>query len=332
MKKLSTYLSLTFLILCSGQILAQNIKKETFGLYNYLQPRASIALDEAKMYYLKVEISDDELHRRKMIEEELKINNFSLAGASDEYQFTIEIIESDFKFGESKKKSSSRTVTENGKEKKVTDYYYTGTMGYSYIVKVLDKQDQELFREIIRGSVTTKGKKSTSYSTALRMYNKEKFLAKEKVVDDFIDKASSVINEQFTEVEKTMYMRVPYVKSKKFQYPEFDEAYALLRKSYEALNLDVNIQEETVNDLNKAIELLTPYLSEINLEDKKAKVNRNVASATHFDIGLAYFMMRNYSEAKKHFNESNTIENSVVAGIPNWLYLAETFEALVQNR
>jgi hypothetical protein len=332
MKNLSTYLSLTFLILCSGQTFAQNIKKETFGLYNYLQPRASIALDNAKMYYLKVEISDDELHRRKLIEEELDINNFSLAGASDEYQFTIEIIESDFKFGDSKKKSTSRTVTESGKERSITEYFYEGSMGYSYIVKVLDKQDQELFREIIRGNVTTKGRKSTSYSSALKMYNRDKFLAREKVVNDFIDKASSAINEQFTDVEKTMYMRVPYVKSKKFQYPEFDEAYALLRKSYDALNLDVTIQEETVNDLNKAIELLTPYISEIDLEDKKAKVNRNVASATHFDIGLAYFMMRNYEQAKKHFNESNTIENSVVAGIPNWLYLAETFDGFVKNR
>lgn len=324
-------LPIIFLFLCSG-LFAQSIKKETFGLYNYLQPRVSSALDDAKLYYLKIELSDDELHRRKSIEEELEINKFDLAGASDEYDFTIQINESDFKFGESKRQSASRTVTENGKERRITDYYYVGTMGYSYVIKVLDKNDEELFREIISGNVTTKGSKSTSYSSALKSYNRQKFTAKEKVVGDFIDKASAAISEYFTDVEKTMYMRVPYVKSKKFDYPEFDQAYALLEKSYNSLNDDVNISETTIADLNQVIELLTSYLNEADIENKKAKVNRDVTSATHFDIGMAYFMMRDYTNAKMHFSKCMEIEKGVVAGIPNWLYLAETFESNVQNR
>ncbi len=310
----------------------QGIKKETLGYFNYLQPRASTTLDEAKMYFLDVQVSDGDLYRRKRIEDDLEINKFQLAKADDEYDFTIEITEAPFKFGKAERKSTSRKVAENGREKTITDYYYLGSMGYSYTIKVLDKEGNEIHRELMRGNIQARGSKNTSFSKAQEMYVREKFQAKEKVVKDFIGRASSLINEQFTDVEKTIQMRTPYVVSKKFDYPEFDEAYALLQKSYKALNGTTELSEESKSELTQAIQLWKKLLEESDPENKKAKVSSKVSAACYFNVGISYFMLRDYENAKANFTATQELNDGIVAGVPSWAKLATRFDELVKNR
>ena len=99
-------------------IQAQKIKKEKFGYYNYIQPRATKALDDFNYFSLEVEITDDDAYRRKLIENELDIEKFKAAGADNKPQFIVKIIESPFKFRNPTKKSFVEKYRVNGVEKK----------------------------------------------------------------------------------------------------------------------------------------------------------------------------------------------------------------------
>ncbi len=320
------------LIGLSFNSIAQKIKKEAFGYFNYHEPRASLALDNATHYYLKVEISDEDLHRRKLIEDKLEINQFKKAGASDEYQFTIDIKEGDFKFSPSKRNSSSKKVTTNGVEKTVTEYYFTGTLGYHYTFKVLDKDGNEVYRELLTGNVGTKGRRSTSLSKAQKYYSYDKFEAKENVVNDFINRAGRLFNEHFTDIERSIQIKVPAILGKKYKYPEYDEGFKLLKSVYDKNNTSYQLDEESRKDLNKAIGLFDDLLKEADIENAKAKVNDKIAAALHFNIAIAQFMLGNYRESLKHFENAQSIKANILGSALNWVNVTKHINSKLDLR
>lgn len=330
-KRLFILLGISCMGLASNEALAQKVKKEGLGYYNYLKPRLSSALDDATHYYLDIELSNDELYRQKLIEEKININKFEKATVNDDYQFTIKIIESPFKFGRSERKTSTKKVSKNGTESSVSEYYFTGSLGYSYSFIVLDANQEEIYRELIRGSVTAKGRSSTSLSTAQKNYSYDKLAAKDKVVDNFIDRASFLFNQQFTDTEQSISVRIPYVVEKKFSYPNFSKATTLLQEVHASAENSFGLNESQQNQLQEAIQLWETVISELDANDKKAKVNTEVAAAAYFNQGLSYFMQNKYAEAKQAFIKSNELDQ-VMGSLDNWIKLSGDFEAIIAYR
>ena len=324
-------IALAVLILPFGSQ-AQKVKKEGFGFFNYFQPRSSTALDDAKYYFLKVDVGDGDAYRRGMFEEQVVIADlFEDAGVDNEPGFTINIVESPFKFGTESRKSYAEKYKQGDVEKSRTVYYYISTMSYQYMLKVLDKDGNELVREVVSGSVQAKGRTSNTARKAHDYYIKDKLNYKENAVKGSAEKISDYFNDYFTDAEKTVQVRAPRI-SGKHDYSEYDAAFAKLEKAYELLN--GNKPSDEANEmLDEAIVYWTELLKESDVDNKKAKVNEKVTAATQYNLGLAHFFKYDFVNANKHFENTLVIDKNIMAGVKSWAYItgncAERIEARV---
>ena len=320
-------------LLCFGiDTEAQKVKKDGLGYYNYFQPRASTQLDDAELYFLKVEISDGDAYRRGMFEEQLAIEKFKMASADDEAHFTINIVEMPFKFGESTRKSFSEKYKAGEVEKTRTMYYYEGKVSHQYILKVLDASGAEILREVISGTTTARGRNSSSMREAHSFYIKDKLTFKENAVKSSAEKIQDYFNEQYVDVEKTIHVRIPYVKDGKFEYPGFAAAVEDLKKAYDLLNGNNGMPLEAEEALKRCLLFWPEFLKDAEPENKKARVNREVAAAAYYNLGMTHFLAENWADAAENFQKAAELEKNIVAGVQNWAYVSGQCAERLANR
>lgn len=325
-----SYIVLIFCAVATS-VSAQKIKKEKFGYFNYIQPRASSVLNQLEYYSLEVEITEDDAYRRKMIEKELTIKPFKSAGIDNTPEFTIKIIESPFKFKTPVKKNYQEKYKFEGEDKMRTMYFYEGTMGYHYLMKVLDASGNEIFREISKGVEKTKGRNAESQIQAMDQYVKDKYQSKDLAVKKVSDQLSDAFNNYFNDLKKTVQIGGFIITEKEFKYEEFNTASANLLRCYNLLNVTMEGTEETDDLLKNSVQLLNEFLKASTPTEKKSRVNAKITAATHYKLGLAHFMSRDFKQAQSAFEQAASFDKSVVPGILNWIYLSKTCAERLEN-
>ncbi len=319
------------LLLTAPILFGQKLKKAKWGYFNYIQPRATTELDNAEYFFLSVEISDDEVYRRKLIEQEFGVEKFKAAGVDNNTDFIVKIVESPFKFNSPAKKSYAKKYTENGVEKSRNMYYYEGTMDYHYILKVLDADGNEIFRDIQKGVQKTKGGASESQIDAHSTYVKDKLKFKETNVKKVSNKFADAFNDFFTDKSMTIHIRGVNVVKKQYEYPEFNKTYDKLKRAYDILNVNNAGNDESNALLSESITFLKDFLKDSAPLDKKSRVNASVTAAANYNLGLAYFLSMDYENAQIHFEEALSYDKGIVAGIQNWVYVSKTCAERLSN-
>ncbi len=311
------------LLLAMGSASAQKIKKEALGHFNYLQPSVSNALDEAKFYFLDISISANDAYRRKMIERELSIEQFQMANADDPQDFVINIVEAPFQFGPSEKKTSTEKYKDGAVEKSRTIYYYQGTLKYHYTLKVLGKNEEELFRKIISGTEKTKGRSSTSQMDAHDYFIKDKLGYKDKAVKKCADAMSKAFNEYFVDTKKAVQVKLLTIDGKKFDFSEYQKSIQTMSDVYGELHASYEKSAEAEAKLKTCISYWEEFLKDATPEDKKSVKNAKVTAATYFNLGVAHFFNQDYAQALESFEESKRLDKGVIASITSWIYASK---------
>jgi len=304
---------------------AQKVKKDGLGYFNYVQPRSSTLLDEVLNYKINVETQSDNTYRRELIEKEFSINGFSKIEDRNRAGFMISIEETPFKFGLSKKQTIS------GGENGQTSYFYKGKIDYLYKLKVLDIEGKEVYIDVLRGDSKTVGRSSTSIKDAHQNYIKDKHQFKENCAKEAAQKLSKSFNDHFTDIEKTVHLRVVNIKEKKYEYPGFHKAYNDLKAMYTILNVDNTKTEQSTKLKDNCIAFWTDFVKGATPDDKKSRINAEVTAAAYYDLGLVYFFDGNFKEATLNFEKAASYDKTVVAGIMNWIHISQKCTDRLEN-
>lgn len=323
--RITKLLILSLSLFITNTAIAQKVKKEGLGYFNYKQPRASTLLDEAKVYTLHISTEEGGAFRKDVILEELKIPNYTRIEDRNNAHFMLSIEELPFKFGKEKKKSIS------GGENGATSHYYAGTIDYHYLLKVLNPAGEEIFRKISRGSVKTSGRSSTSLTDAHRNYVKDKNKFKENCAKEAATTLAKAFNEEFTDVDKTVHLRATYIKAKKYNYDGFEKAYTDLVKLYEILNVNNNQTDEIEELKESCLAIWSEFVKDVEPDNKKARVTVDAAAAAYYNMGLAHFFCAEYAQATEQFEKATSYNKTITAGIMNWIHISSTCAERLAN-
>ncbi|MBI9054112.1 MAG: hypothetical protein JEY96_09875 [Bacteroidales bacterium] len=271
----------------------QEYKEKSLG--NKLVSRA--LLDEEKpkdiiigaKYFSKVYDAAD-------VSSRIKFDGYEVSTSSD---LKIEVILLGFEY------LIEEDITEKTKDDVTTkEYSYKISYKHPMEIKLFDGFDEEInYSELANfKSFQTKNTKKFSSSYSLEKYwkeNKISYLSKldEKVTRDNLKTINNYLNSQFgySTIEKNS--AIAMVKPKKFEYPEYFNAYEQIFTGYTYL---LDNKNDAVNYINEAITNWETALKESDKENKKARVNLKVTAVTHLNCAEAYCWLNDFQNARRH--------------------------------
>ena len=299
---------------------AQKTDREKLGYYKYLQPPASDALSGKEFYLLEIELDGSDAYRRQLAGQRFTVKGYHKADTDNPIDFTIRIREGAFSFRTPKKSSYSK----EGK----TFHYYKGEGRFHYTIKVFNAEDNEIFRDDVSGSKSLQGDNSESLTLANEYYNSQKVKFKEEVMLEQMDELGRIFENQFSNVEKTIHLNAVRIKPKKYDYPEFNEAFNNLNRVYEILKVTNTPTSESDELLSSVISVYTSFLEDATPEDKKSKKNAEVTAAAYYNLGIAQFLAQHYQKAKQAFTMAASYDDKVMYDVE---YLIKTTQSMADR-
>ncbi len=283
---------------------SQKLKKEKLAVYKYVQPPTDPLPENYKAYLLKIDANDP------YIADEI-FKNFNLIGyekkRSGDYQFTIEIKDYPFRYS-TQKKVVEEKVTKDDKTTTVKYYVYNYNIKYQLTSRMLDTNGEEIFSTTANinksGNTSAHGNPSDAYKEVMNIINKyEKdrvYLATKEL--------NNIYNDKFGYPVKYKKLNIYKIKSKKFNYDDFDKAYEIAVKAAEIIKNDMNATEQCMQAITPAIEIWEKALQESDLTKKKTRINKNVTCAAYYNIANAYALCGDYDKALEYLNKIKEID------------------------
>jgi hypothetical protein len=122
------------------------------------------------------------------------------------------------------------------------------------------------------------------------------------------------------------------VKDKKYTYPEYHEAIEKMKIALSNIN-EKDKQAEVELNIKSAIAIWEKSLTELNTNDKDARINKNIAAGTYLNIALAYTWLKNFDKADeailnfdKQDEKFNVSENKFKAFYRNYKPRVESYK------
>jgi hypothetical protein len=178
----------------------------------------------------------------------------------------------------------------------VTTYWYELQYKHPIGLKVELPDGQTIMDETLEkvGKYTTV--KSNSSKGNYPTFNEEAFTAnlQSKIVEENMKIINDYLNNKygFSRIKRTSV--IYRVEPKKFTYDDFQQAYESAVAGYGLLATDF---KNANLKINAAIELWEKALTEFNPNEKKVRIDEDVARAAHFDLAEAYLWTYNFEKA-----------------------------------
>ncbi|MCI2230037.1 hypothetical protein MC378_12735 [Polaribacter sp. MSW13] len=98
-------------------------------------------------------------------------------------------------------------------------------------------------------------------------------------------------------------------------YSELNEAQKQAIATYNKIAKEGVINQQSINQLTIPINTWLKYVDQINLNNKKAKINRKVAQGLYLNLATAYFQIRDFKKAIKYLGlHGDTYSNPTFKG------------------
>lgn len=200
------------------------------------------------------------------------------------------------------------TKNKNGTVTKNTKYYFELEYKHPIAIRVEHPVNGLLWEELVDGTDQFTKYKSKEFDAANKysIDGSIKTLQNEIVVNN-LKKANDMVNSKsgFTKIKRRTPMY--YVKAKKFEYPKFEQAMMDAKTAY-AFFTDESKDAENTALLKSCIENWKSVLTEKDLDDKKARINEDVAIAAYFNIIEAQIHIDDYQGAQMSLLELERID------------------------
>lgn len=306
--KVIKQITLGALVLLSSVAFAQKPKYKSIGSYDYLQSKMAEDFDKITNVEVNVSATSDEQFKWNAFSQELQFDHLNPDKSTPD-KLRLEIIETNTR--ESKPELKSRTTDE-----KKTYYKYTNNFTLFYNI-MLYRNDILLWKDskLISGKAT--GPEKSSRSSAVSSHNKAILTAKGEKISVTAKDIKVDIDELFIDVDKKVDIFMYMIKAKKHNY----DAYNKKTESIQSM-----LANKKFDNLGESVEFYERILTESDVENKKAKVNLEVTAATHFNLGVTHFMLKEYKSAIKHLKAARKLKG---LRLTNLDYLKEVAEGLL---
>lgn len=232
----------------------------------------------------------------KELEEEEQLRYFEgLAGfsSSETANFTIEIIFDGFKYITADKKNSAKDGS--------GDTYYSVEFKNKVNLKVIDQAGNILLDQVVDDKLKRFKTKSGSDAGEVEKSwkaNKVSIISKieEESYKEQMMKANQMVNDQLGYPSKSLDINIFSAKAKKITYPDLDEALENTEKAMLTYN-DEN--QQSVEALKTALQTWNERLANKDISDKKAEVNKIIASALYINAAYSYALVNDFEKANE---------------------------------
>lgn len=204
---------------------------------------------------------------------------------------TVELKE--FEKGETTKKTKT---TGTGESQKTTTTYYTK---YKQPVKLTIESVVKgvLFDDMLEVSL-----KNYTYSSKIKPTYEQ---VKKFGVNDLMSYTSKYVNSRYGRTKRNHSTTVILVqKYKKYTYSEYEEAVVHAASGYKNILLDKN---KSISSFNKAINIWEKALEGYDPNNKKSRINREVAWYTMLNIAEAYLWTENFDMADEYLSRMEVV-------------------------
>lgn len=323
------------MMLIFATVYAQNDEKEILGKYRYVRLPKSPMPKEFKVY--TVDVRSQDLYLRDAAYGKINIEGYKKLdkNVSEAGDFTVKIEIYPFEYSGVETYSYQSTVKTDGVEKKITQYGYKGKARYKMELVVIDKNDSIYHKQSI-GDVSKWD--NSNYKTLKDASNFSESHIKDlpmSIVTNFISGNNGELNNKFGFVPSQLVplnFTVKISKKCKFDYSDLTSASEQLKAAFEIVSKDENNTQAFNAAIEPAIAKWTKALAEANVEDKKARINKNLTCALYHNLGTAYFLSKDYEKAKANFEKCKEIKSSYGYASEFLRYSTDLFERLMINK
>ena len=135
--------------------------------------------------------------------------------------------------------------------------------------------------------------------------------------------ASNLLESQYGYAKRSKWLEVYTVKDKNKNYNDLDKAQALALKAYSSYYEDKATSLET---LYEAIVRWEAAMAEIDTENKKARINKKIATAISLNLAVAYTWMDQFANARETIKKVREI-SKYVSWASSWQGIIDEQEA-----
>lgn len=178
----------------------------------------------------------------------------------------------------------------------VTYYFVEFTYRNPMSVRVVNAANQEIYFVAPTELSEFKTYKSTSTKTS-PSYDHSAILksVEEKVLKENLTFINHLVNDRIGYEITPRETSLDYVKSKNDEYADYNDAYNNALAGLKTLTTN---EESAKQKLTLAVEQWNTILKESDLDNKKARIDKDVTTAIYFNLLECYFALRNNTDAE----------------------------------
>lgn len=241
----------------------------------------------------------------------LEIDGFNKTLAPDS-NIKVEVILLGFQYNKPTLKITEKSIKQkDGSVTKVPYYQYEIQNKHPMSLKVIGVDNTIVYEDNLTEFNAFKTATTDLFESqaALDVYwnaNQNKFLSDldQTITNQNLTTINIMLNDKFGYSPRTYNVDVFSVKEKKHGYDDFERAFIAAKDGYRRLNSGDDTYKES---LNKAVKEWETALQQADVENRKARVNANVASVAYLNLAEAYMWMGEYNKAYTALDQVNLI-------------------------
>jgi tetratricopeptide (TPR) repeat protein len=294
-------------------LFAQNDEKEILGKYSVVQ----LPLDPFPTDYknLKVDVTTSDLYLRDAIMSKMYITGYKKLdkNSTDAADIVISVEAYPFQIAPGETYSYVNTTKVDGVEKKQTLWGYKGSVKYKFNIVMKGRNDSIYYESQPNGTQELSGSGYASGKDAAAYLASDKEGTPGEIVENIFGSYPGYLSNRFGFVKKQF---VPFTftvkvsKKCKFDYSDLLSAHELVKSSFMPISISEDNASQFLTAVAPAIEKWENALKEANPEDKKARINKDLTCAILHNLGMVYFLGKEYEKAIDYFGKCIEVKKS----------------------
>ena len=192
--------------------------------------------------------------------------------------------------------SETRKLGEAPNETKETNF----TVSCEVMVSIVNSQGEEVYANTYAKTLKYKSakKKLAEWSKYERSsaYKNLPNTKKKSLITMLVKDVNTDLNNQFGYSWIKKRSKIYSAKGKKYFYDDLDKAVVSFQNGLKDLKVN---QDVAAGKLNSAIVVWNKALEELDLADKKARINNKIGAALYINLGLAYTLINEFDNADR---------------------------------
>ena len=192
--------------------------------------------------------------------------------------------------------SETRKLGEAPNETKETNF----TVSCEVMVSIMNSQGEEVYANTYAKTLKYKSakKKLAEWSKYERSsaYKNLPNTKKKSLITMLVNDVNTDLNNQFGYSWIKKRSKIYSAKGKKYFYDDLDKAVVSFQNGLKDLKVN---QDVAAGKLNSAIVVWNKALEELDLADKKARINNKIGAALYINLGLAYTLINEFDNADR---------------------------------